>query len=110
MAQIETFQEKLQRRAEIRIEKEIEILKDAIDDAMLRIDPRIKEALKYRLPIQIKCVGFSNGEVFETSINNIFRKAPIKDGIVNDVLPSFLNEDTYEFMRKVDSISIENKE
>lgn len=105
MTTTETLQEKLEQRAKDRIMADITKLQNAIESAIDSADRRIKDALSYNNIIEVRPLGSS--ETFQTGIRNILRKDPIIEGVTRDVLPKYLAEVTQEFMKKVDSINLD---
>lgn len=104
MEKIETLQQKLQKRAEARIEEEIKKLRTAIEDALRNSDARLRDAMAYRMQMEIRCLGYSQGQTFQSGLSNLLYKDPMTKGIMADLLPSYLEETTQQFMNKVDSI------
>lgn len=110
MKEIETLQQKLAKRAEARIDEEIKKLRGAIEDALRNTDGRLRDALAYRMQMEIRCLGYSGGETFQSGLGNLLYKNPITKGLKSDLLPSYLEEVTQEFMNKVDSIGKKDDE
>lgn len=109
MAKFDTLQKKIEERAEARIEKEIDALKEAIDKVMSKSDQRFKDALFYRISARMQILsGPSKDEVFETNLTNLFRKGPVRQSIIADLLPSYLDDETRDFVNKVNSIGKES--